>query len=491
MNRGENKMKIAAYVRVSTHEQAEEGYSIPAQKNRLEAYALSQGWEIVRWYVDEGQSAKDLNRTELTRMLNDLKLGIFDCVLVYRLDRLTRSVQNLYELLNTFDKHDVKFKSATEVYDTTTAIGRLFITIVSALAQWERENLGERVSMGMQQKAKEGLWTVSKPPMGYDSKDGILTINQTESAIVKEIYSLYLSGLGMWKIAAELNKRGLYTRNHKPWGQNSIAYILKNPIYIGNTRYNYRVNTDQYFEITDVAPAIVTENEFNLVQNMMTQRNNVHPRQATSKFIFSKVLKCARCGSTLIGKTSISKRGEKKYISYNYYCQNRKRGLCDMPLINQNLLEQKFLEMIKKWDFKQSANELLNDEKTENDNDYAETIKTLENELKSIEKRREKWQFAWANEMINDMDFKKRMNEETEKEKMIHKELKQLTPNESSNLDNESIIEIMTNLQLQWENMSDEIKKQFVLIAIQSMEIDKLNKDKNPGSIGIKEIKFN
>jgi site-specific DNA recombinase len=483
-------MKIAAYLRVSTHEQAEEGYSIAAQKNRLEAYALSQGWDIIRWYIDEGQSAKDLNRTDLTRMLKDIKLGIFECVLVYRLDRLTRSVMDLYKLLNTFDQHNVKFKSATEVYDTTTAIGRLFITLVSALAQWERENLGERVSMGMQQKAREGLWTVSNAPMGYAANDGILTINPTESAIVKEIYSLYLSGLGMWKIATELNQRRIYPRSGKPWVTPSISYILKNPVYMGTTRYNYRVNTDQYFETKGGSPQIVTDDEFNLVQKMMKQRNAAHPRQATSKYIFSKVLKCARCGITLIGKTNTTKRGDKKYISHNYYCPNRLRGLCDLPSISQNLLEQKFVEIIKNWNFRESANEMMEEEENEDKKDYAESIRKLEDELKLIEKRRDKWQFAWANEMITDVDLKKRMNEENEKEKMIQKELNHLTPSESSTVDN-SIIEIITNLQLQWEYMTDETKKQFVLISIQSMKIDKVKSDKTPDSICIQEINFN
>lgn len=483
-------MKVAAYVRVSTHEQAEEGYSIPAQKNRLEAYALSQGWQIVRWYVDEGESAKDLKRTDLTRLLKDIKLGIFDIVLVYRLDRLTRSVQDLYELLRVFDQYDVKFKSATEIYDTTTAIGRLFITIVSALAQWERENLGERVSMGMQQKAKEGKWTVSNPPLGYAANDGNLTINPPEAAIVKEIYNLYLSGMGMWKIAANLNERGIYPRSGKPWGQNPISYILKNPIYIGNTRYNYRVNKDQYFEIEGVAPPIVIEQEYNLVQQMMHKRGSVHPRQATSKHIFSKVLKCARCGSTLIGKTSTMKRNGKIYSPLSYYCPNRQRALCDLPSISQNLFEQKFIELIEKWNAIEQAKEEMEKEKNESDKDYTETITKLENELKSIEKRREKWQFAWANEMITDLDFKKRLNEENEKEKMIQKELKALTPSESSPMDN-SIIEIMSNLKLQWKYMNDETKKQFVLIAIQSMVVDKINKDKTPDSIGIKDVKLN
>jgi site-specific DNA recombinase len=483
-------MKVAAYIRVSTHEQVEEGYSIPAQRNKLEAYALSQEWEIVQFYVDEGISAKDMDRPELQRMLKGVREGLFDCVLVYKLDRLTRSVMDLYTLLDTFEKHNIKFKSATEIYDTTTAIGRLFITLVSALAQWEREQLGERVSFGMQQKAKEGKWTVSTPPFGYISNDSQLTINASDAAIVKEIYTLYLSGMGMWKIAKNLNDRGLKTKRNKPWGQTSVHYILTNPIYKGTTRYNFRVNNEQYFEMDDVAPAIISEEEFNLTQQMMENRKSVHPRQATSRFMFSKVLKCSRCGSTLIGKSSTTKRGDKKYYSYNYICQNKLRGTCDLPTINENFFEQKFLELMDNWNFNEYANEMVNEEVAVSVEDIESRIKQLQDELKNIESRRSKWQYAWVQEMITDLDFKKRMDEENEKEKMILKELNELTPKESSPADS-SIIDLWTDLKLNWSYMDHQAKKQFILIAVNYIIVDKVNMNRNPDSIEIKEVKFN
>jgi site-specific DNA recombinase len=489
-------MKVAAYIRVSTDEQAQEGYSIPAQRNRLEAYAISQGWEIVQWYVDEGESAKDLNRTDLKRMLKAVEHGLFDCVLVYRLDRLTRSVLDLYKLLNIFEKYNVKFKSATEVYDTTTAIGRLFITLVAALAQWERENLGERVRMGMQQKAKEGKWTVSVPPLGYELKEANkddeinLKINHQEAAIVKEIYSLYLSGMGMWKITRNLNERGLYPRSGKAWGQNPIQYILKNPIYIGKTRYNYRVNKEQYFEVEGLVPPIISEEDFNLVQHMINSRKGAHPRQATSKFIFSKVLKCARCEATLIGKSSQTKRGEKVYYSYNYYCPNRQRGICDLPNISQNLFEQKFIQEMDKWNLHKYANEIIQEESAATFEDHEETVKEMESELKEIENRRSRWQYAWVKKMITDDDFQKRMNEETEKEKMLQKELEKLTPNETPSQDT-SFMNYWAELKTHWPTMENEAKKQFILIAINFIKVDKINSNKTPDSIEVKEARIN
>src|SRR5690606_15009650 len=116
---------------------------------------------------EEGKSAKDTNRPELQRMLSDAQDGRYDVVLVYRLDRMTRSVMDLYELLRTFEIYNIKFKSATEIYDTTTAMGKLFITIVAALAQWERENLSERVRFGMEELVRSGKWHGGPVPYGY------------------------------------------------------------------------------------------------------------------------------------------------------------------------------------------------------------------------------------------------------------------------------------------------------------------------------------
>jgi site-specific DNA recombinase len=485
-------MKVAAYIRVSTDEQAQEGYSIPAQRNRLEAYAISQGWEIVHYYVDEGLSAKDLERPELQRMIEGVKEGIFDVVLVYRLDRLTRSVLDLYQLLDMFDKYNCKFKSATEIYDTTTAIGRLFITLVAALAQWERENLGERVRMGMLQKAQEGKWTVSLPPFGYKSIDtgNELDIEPQEALIVKEIFSLYLKGKGMLKIARELNERGIKTRKNKTWSNNTISYILTNPVYIGNLRYNYRVNSENYFEIEGVVPLIITEKDFNQVQLIIKQRSNSHPREATSRYIFSKVLKCARCGKTLTGKNAQTSRGDKKYISYNYTCRGNQEGTCDLPGINENYLEVKFVEILNNWDVSKQAEELSKEENNQQEIDHTDTIRKLEQELKEIESRRSKWQYAWVNEMINDIDFQKRMKEETEKEKMILQELENLKPKESPST-TIPVFPIWIELQQSWNVMPKEKKKQFIQLAVQSIEVDRTKGIKGPTAITISKVKFN
>ena len=415
-------MRVAAYIRVSTEKQAEEGYSIAAQRERLRAYAYSQGWEIVQFYVDEGVSAKDMNRPELQRMFKDMKNNLFDIVLVYKLDRLTRSVIDLDKMLREFNKYNVKFKSSTEIYDTTTATGRLFIRLVASMAQWERENLSERVSFGMEQKAKEGKWTIAIPPYRYDRDGDNLVINEEEAIIVRKIFDLYISGkYGMGKIAKYLNTTTkCKTKAGSDWSANAIKYILTNPIYIGTMRYNFRVNKENYFEKENVAPAIIDEEKYNLAQQILKKRSSSHPRKATSPYIFTSVLKCARCGGKMNGRMNTTKRNGKKYISYGYYCINKRIKGCDLPNIAQNHLEHQFLKIIDQWIIdNDTVDEVITT--TKQDDEKAKRIRKIRKELAEIEKRRKKWQYGWANGLLSDEDLIKEIKKKMKKKRFYKK----------------------------------------------------------------------
>ena len=486
-------LKVAVYIRVSTQMQVEEGYSLAAQKERLKAFAYSQGWEIVQYYVDEGVSAKDLNRPELQRMLKDMKAKLFDIVLVYKLDRLTRSVIDLDKLLTEFNKYDVKFKSSTEIYDTTTATGRLFIRLVASMAQWERENLSERVSFGMEQKAKEGKWVINVPPFGYDrTTEGYLEIIEHEAAIVKQIYKMYLSGkYGIAKIAKFLNENNLLTKSGSYWNDATVKYILTNPLYKGTMRYNYRVNKENYFEIEDAVPSIITTEEYEMAQQLLKTRSTNHPRRATSPYIFTTVLKCSRCGGTMYGHQSQTKRNGKKYISYNYYCVNRRFGTCDLPNIAQNFLEHQFLNIVDKWILdNDTIVEVVSETEKEDDNTHR--IKTIRTELSEIEKRRKKWQYAWANELISDEDFKERSKEEDEKEKLLLDELKKLQGSIKKEMDIELLTETLKDIRKNWNQLEIHEKKHLVNIAVKTIEVDKDEKfSRKPESVIITNIEYN
>ncbi|WP_312118460.1 recombinase family protein [Brevibacillus reuszeri] len=349
-------MRTAVYMRVSTDDQAKEGFSIPAQRERLLSYIHSQDWTLADIYSDEGVSAKDTNRPELTRLLEDVRAGQIDVVLVYRLDRLTRSVLDLYQLLQEFDRHGVRFKSSTEVYDTTTAIGRLFITLVAALAQWERENLGERVKMGMGQMVRERKRPGGPPPYGYDLVDGQLIVNPEEAAGVRTMFAQYAQGESPRRIAEAANQQGLRGKNGALWSASAVLRLLKNPVYYGALRWNYanteqRHNPPEHWLIEEEAhSAIIEEASYLLVQNRMTARSTKHPRTLGSSFLFSGILYCSRCGSAMRGKTTRTKRSAGgHYTHYYYWCKKKVAGSCDAPAIRQDWIEQLIVKELSRY----------------------------------------------------------------------------------------------------------------------------------------------
>ncbi|UED67577.1 recombinase family protein [Brevibacillus sp. HD3.3A] len=348
-------MRTAVYMRVSTEDQAREGFSIPAQREKLLAYVHSQGWEVAAIYAEEGVSAKDTNRPELKRMLKDIREGKTDVVLVYRLDRLTRSVLDLYRLLQEFEKYDVRFKSCTEVYDTTTAIGRLFITLVAALAQWERENLAERVKLGMEQMAKERKRPGGPPPFGYELVDGALTIQHVEAAGVREMFERYEKGESPRQIAEWANRQGLRGKNGASWGASSVLRLLKNPVYHGALRWNYtdglqRQNSPDQWIVEEAAhPAIIDKDLFMRIQQKMAARSSLHPRVLGSTFCFSGLLYCSLCHSPMRGKTANTKSAGKRYVHRYYVCKNKQAGRCDAPAIREDRLEQAILSELMSY----------------------------------------------------------------------------------------------------------------------------------------------
>ncbi|MFC7783307.1 recombinase family protein [Rossellomorea sp. GCM10028870] len=482
-------MKAAVYVRVSTTEQASEGYSIRAQTDRLKAYCVSQGWDIFEIYIDDGYSAKDTNRPNLERMMKHIEQNLIDCVLVYRLDRLTRSVRDLYNILETFDKNDCKFKSATEVYDTTTAMGRMFITIVAALAQWERENTGERIRMGMEQKAREGNWVINRSPYGYDldKENKTLTINEVEALIVKDIFNYYLKGKSTIKIAVELNRLNIRTRNDVIWSGFRVNYILSNPLYIGTMRYNFRVNKENYFEVENTHPPIISKEIFENVQRIKESRSTSHPRAATSKFIFSGIAKCARCGSPLSGKHGYSKRGNKEYRSRGYICNRKVVGECNQRSMAERYIETQF---IKYLDTLNINPDIVDDITHENEiDDSQDRMDLLNKELNEIDKRKKKWQYAWVNEMISDEDFSVRMEEENTKEEDVNKQLSSLQP-AGEKMNTEDLSEILLDIKSNWYQLDALEKKMLLQMFTKKIVIDRVSDRLKPDCLEIKEVEF-
>lgn len=349
-------MRTAVYIRVSTDDQAREGFSIAAQREKLLAYVCSQDWEVAEIYADEGVSAKDTNRPALNRLLADLSLGKIDVVLVYRLDRLTRSVLDLYQLLQEFERHGVHFKSCTEVYDTTTAMGRLFITLVAALAQWERENLAERVKLGMGQMARERKRPGGPPPFGYVLVNGQLHPHPEEAKLVRAMYTQYALGSSPRDIADEANRQGFRGKNGARWSASAVLRLLKNPVYCGSLRWNHipsgqrqKLPGETILEV-DAHSAIVEEETFSRVQKRISERTTRHPRTLSSSFLFSGLLFCSRCHSMLRGKTArVQGRSGARCTHIYYLCSGRQKGICQAPALREDRLEQALIQQLQDY----------------------------------------------------------------------------------------------------------------------------------------------
>lgn len=453
-------MKCIVYVRVSTDEQAKHGFSIAAQIEKLEAYCISQGWELVDKYIDEGYSAKDLQRPAFEKMMNQIKKENVDVLLVYRLDRLTRSVMDLYKILKILDDNNCMFKSATEVYDTTNAMGRLFITLVAAIAQWERENLGERVRLGMEKKTKLGMWKGGMAPYGYKIVEKKLVVNDKEKAVVQEIFK-QTTTFGFYTLAKHLTNKGFSTRKGGEWHVDSVRDIANNPVYAGYLTFNqnskdYKKPPREQTLYEGSHEPIISKEEFWALQDLLDNRRHGGGKKHTSNYYFSTLLKCARCGHSLSGHKSAGKK--------TYRCSGKKAGKnCTSHIILEDNLAKTIFSMFDKL-----VGNIYNS--TDSSNYSDEKINELTNELKNLEKLLDKQKKMYENDIIDIDELIKKSNQLREREKEINKELKSI--NQSSKTANEETKYIISNIDTVWEYSTDHERKQLMNSIFTQIVID-------------------
>ncbi|MGY0692933.1 recombinase family protein [Virgibacillus sp. FSP13] len=440
-------MTIAIYIRVSTFEQAKEGYSIAAQKERLTAYCTAQGWDNYKFYVDEGVSAKDTKRPELQKLFKDMHQGKINMILVYRLDRFTRKVIDLHKMLEEMDNYNCAFKSATEPYDTSTAMGRMFITIVAALAQWEAENLSERVKMALEEKVSSGE-RVGGIPFPYDlGDDETLVVNERRTKITLDIIDKIKSGMSSESVAAFLNK----TNNDKPtWRAQTVLRILRNPALYGATRWNDKIYDDTH-------KGIMTKEEFNKLQLILSDRTQHRRREVKNNYIFQGVISCPNCGRTLSVNRYIRKRADGSEHQFAMYrcqpCEKAKK-------FNKNISERKILEAL--YDYMKDVN-ITNIEHVEQNDEsvYAD-------QLKQVERKREKYQRGWAADLVSDDEFKKLMDDTRE----IYDDLKEKVKQHESPviIDKQALQEIVFTFNSNFKMLTQDEKRAFVSTFIRKIE---------------------
>ena len=305
--------RAAIYIRVSTQEQAQEGYSVGEQKERLIAYCKAQGWLIADIYVDGGYTGSNLKRPGMQKLMAETDK--FDVVLVYKLDRLSRSQRDtLYLIEEVFLPNSVDFVSMQESFDTSSPFGKAMIGLLAVFAQLEREQIKERTKMGRIARAKTGLYHGGGYiPIGYDYEDGKLVVNPYEAEQVKKIFDWYLAGASLNTISERLQAEGYTNRYGSYASWSGIRYILENETYLGRIHFGD-------VRVDDAHEPLVSEEQFNAVQVLRGKRKAMYGANAfKSKHWLAGILFCGHCG----GRYYLRNSGK-----YSYYaCYSRTKQI--------------------------------------------------------------------------------------------------------------------------------------------------------------------
>lgn len=440
---------IGIYIRVSSREQVEEGYSLQTQKERLKAFCKINGWTDYKYYVEEGRSAKNDKRPVYQDMMKAVKNGKLKTILVYRLDRIMRSIRELDDMLRAFEKHGCSFKSATEPFDTTNATGKLFIYLVGALAQWENELKSERISEVLEEKvAKEGVWIGNIPyPFDKDEDTQKLISNERRTRITLEMIDMIKKGKSSLAVADYLNE----TNNDRYWRANTVLRILKNPALCGHTSWN-----DNLYKNTH--KGIISEKEFEHIQDILNDRKIVSTRKTKSIAIFQGKVICPSCDHILTVNRYYRKRKDGTEIEGAVYkcneCARHKRfNKCPSEV---NLLDALYTYM------RDVKIEKIGDIKIED-----ETPKIIR-ELEKMENKRGKYQRAWANDLMTDEEFQKRMDETREEYEQLKEQITNIDIPKP--IDKKAIENIVLTFNDNFRQLTKKEKREFVSMFIKSIE---------------------
>jgi site-specific DNA recombinase len=367
----------ALYCRVSTKMQVKDGDSIENQKKWLIEYAHHKNLEY-KVYSDEGYSAKDQSRPALQRLFNDIKENKIRSVVVAKLDRMVRSIKDLWDILTFFEEYKIIFRSLSDSFDTATANGRLTLNVLGSVAQWEREIISERVGENMRQRAKDGKWNGGPIPFGYQKKDKTIVINEKEAQILRTIYAKYLETESIRAVTHWLNTNHYKTKHGMSWATSTISRLLTNPTYVGKTWYNKRISSktthkikrrskEEWIIANGLHEPIISEKVFNKIQEILKSQAKT-PIRKGSEYLLSGLVRCGKCNASMSGYSQRIFR-QKQWKTYSYYkCHNhtsKGSSICEGNSINKAILEtlviDKILSLADSKEFKIDAKKALDE----------------------------------------------------------------------------------------------------------------------------------
>jgi len=471
-------------VRVSTEDQFRNGHSLDEQKERMLKLCDYKNYEVYKVYEDAGISAKNMNRPAFQEMIQDIKDGKINKIIVYKLDRLTRSIKDLEEICTFLEDNNCSLESMCEDINTSTANGKFFIRMLTILAQLEIERTSERTKFGMVGAVKKGHF-VGRPPIGYNKVDKKLVINDIESEVIRRIFDLYVKGVAANAITKLLNEEKALNRK---WIPTLVDRILSNEIYIGNYVHRKTVNDEESQKFIGVAPAIIEEEVFNIAQ--IQKQKNLKNYKRKQTYIFMQSIKCPKCGNIMGGCSSKSHTGEKHCY---YQCANCKTRVSEKKIEKQmiNFLDDMldFFLLIdstyKPYLYQYTEKEL------KKCNKIIDELNTKEKRIKS----------AFVDGIVEEIELKDELYFIKNQRKITEEKIKDLTIKESTE-DHKNEMRLIYNLkQLEqiknksyyvrknhlWDKLSKEQKQELVFKYIDNISIE-VDKKKN---VSIKKININ
>ena len=365
----EEKKLCGLYMRVSTEDQAREGFSLPEQKERLEAFCKFKGYTIVDYYTDAGISTKTGNyRPEFERLKEDIKNKKINTIVALKLDRITRSIYDWEKLMTFLDENDAYLDCANDEINTTNANGKMVSRLLMSVSQNEIERTSERTKIGLAGAIKM-CHIPNQAPLGYKREDKRLVIDYSTKDVVERIFDLYYNGNSYQKISNILNEEQVLGKTN--WRDSSIVAILENEIYKGDFVHGKRTKNPTYY--SNVVEPIIDKEKWEECQ--VQKKQNSRSYQRTVTYLFLQKLCCPKCNRILGGKATTKKNG---HTYYYYYCNDCKITIKEKTIEEyfdtfidelveyDSVVNQFFLPMIKQK-FDEPKEELKKEIKKQND----------------------------------------------------------------------------------------------------------------------------
>ena len=501
------KKRIAIYCRVSTIEQAEEGYSIDEQERLLTEWCSKMDYIVTKYYSDRGISGKDIkHRPALKELLKDAEEKKFDMVISWKINRISRRLSDVLKIVDIFEKNNITFKSYSEPFETDTPAGKMQFQMMALIGEFERGTIAQNVKMGMCAKARAGEWCGGRV-LGYDlvpiddiqtgkRRKTKLIINEKEAEVVRIIFNEYANGKGYKAITNKINKLGYKTKKGNNFSVGSIKDILTNPVYIGKVRYNVRQNWSEKRRrninanpiITDgIHDSIIEESLWDKVQAVLESKKGKPARIYDGKFPLTGILKCPKCGAGMVimRTTNTLKDGTKRRLTY-YACGNWKNkgtAVCNSNTIRcdkaNDYVFSKISELLSNDKMIKSIVTNINKERSNRVSPAKKELARIERELQKLDGKKKKIFEAYEDEIITKEEFQSRNMELNNRIKILHEEKQPLLVTLSDDISEEIPYEFIKSIlesfgKILNENVEIEQQKKLLHMIISEITINEL-----------------